>query len=326
MPENWASVRAVEKMDMDCQEFRELIESYLSNELLVETNHGFLRHLEKCAACRTELAARRELRLHLRSAVRNAAEMQTDPLFVRRLQSSLRETALNSAGWERFRFAGIFNPRIWVLTAACLFVVLLFGVDWLRRSTQGDDTALKDVGQPDHTSEKPLPAGSPLLDAVHIAWREIEHAAVSDHRDCALAFRLEEKPISLQKAAEKFGRLYKDLDNTVDAALKAAKVDKPTEETELVEAHSCVFQGRRFAHVVLRRRNHLVSILVTNTDLPFENSEGISTRSEGGMQTASFGIAHNAVFVVSDLSEAENMAIARMVSPSIRRHIQEAEV
>ncbi len=66
---------------MRCQEFREMMDSYMSNELLVETNHEVLRHLETCRACRAELAARRELRTRLGSAVKNSPAMQLNSAF-----------------------------------------------------------------------------------------------------------------------------------------------------------------------------------------------------------------------------------------------------
>jgi hypothetical protein len=312
-------------MAMNCQGFRELIESYLSNELLVETNHEFLRHLEECAACRNELAARRELRVRLRSAVKTSADMQADAVFAARLRSSLRDTALRSTAWERFKFAGFFNTRIWALTAACLLVVVLFGTEWLKRSAPANETVMKEIGPSDQTSESPLPAESPLLHAVHIAWREIAHAAIGDHRDCALEFRLKEKPIPLKQAAERFGTFNKDLDKTVIAAINEAPVEKPADRIEFLGAHSCVFEGRRFAHVVLKYKGRPVSILVINTDLPGDNIDSFTTQSEGPVQAASFSVAHHAVFVVSDLTKEENSAIAQIVSPSIRRHIEQSE-
>ncbi len=47
-----------------------MMDSYLGDELLVETNHEVLRHLENCPACRNELAARRGLLAQMRSAVK----------------------------------------------------------------------------------------------------------------------------------------------------------------------------------------------------------------------------------------------------------------
>ena len=45
-------------MNLDCQQIRELMDSYLSEELSVETNHGFLRHVADCRDCATELQRR----------------------------------------------------------------------------------------------------------------------------------------------------------------------------------------------------------------------------------------------------------------------------
>jgi len=53
---------------MQCREVRDLADSFLSEQLLVETNHQVLRHLEGCPACRTELEAHRELRAAIRRA------------------------------------------------------------------------------------------------------------------------------------------------------------------------------------------------------------------------------------------------------------------
>jgi anti-sigma factor RsiW len=49
----------------DCRRVRELMDSYLSSELTVESNHDVLRHLERCDACRAELAARQRARVLL---------------------------------------------------------------------------------------------------------------------------------------------------------------------------------------------------------------------------------------------------------------------
>ena len=48
---------------MYCKEFKGIMDSYISDELLIETNHEVLRHLENCSDCRDELAERRNLKL-----------------------------------------------------------------------------------------------------------------------------------------------------------------------------------------------------------------------------------------------------------------------
>src|SRR5262245_24724224 len=61
---------------MECRRFRDIADSYLSEELLVETNHEVLRHLESCPTCRAELAARRQVRRVLRSAFARSEALQ----------------------------------------------------------------------------------------------------------------------------------------------------------------------------------------------------------------------------------------------------------
>ena len=49
-------------MNLDCQHVREVMDSYLSEELSVETNHLVLRHVAECRTCAAELNGRRRLR------------------------------------------------------------------------------------------------------------------------------------------------------------------------------------------------------------------------------------------------------------------------
>jgi anti-sigma factor RsiW len=53
----------------DCQHVRELMDSYLSEELSVETNHGVLRHFGECPECASELKRRQRLRALLSQAI-----------------------------------------------------------------------------------------------------------------------------------------------------------------------------------------------------------------------------------------------------------------
>jgi len=52
-------------VNLDCQHVREVMDSYLCEELSVETNHGFLRHVAQCGGCAAELKRRRRLRAML---------------------------------------------------------------------------------------------------------------------------------------------------------------------------------------------------------------------------------------------------------------------
>ncbi len=316
---------------MRCQEFREMMDSYLSDELLVETNHEVLHHLENCRACRDELAARRALLARMRSAVKNVPEMQLNSAFAIKLRNDLCETALRPSVWGNLK-SGVFanSPVFASATAACLLFAAMLGVVWFNRSSPAENAAVVQQNQTNNAAEISRPTESPLIQAVQAVWRETTHAAIGDHKNCALQYRLAEEPITLAKAAEKYGRFNKDLDKTVIASLNEVFAEKQTGKTSdkitFYEAHSCVFQGRRFAHVILLYRNRRISVLVTEADFPGAGGkEEIFSEATEGMLTARFRTARHAVFVVSDLTATENVNIAQKLSPAVRRHIEQAE-
>ena len=49
-------------MNAECRPVRELMDSYISGELTVESNHELLRHVERCESCRAELGRRERTR------------------------------------------------------------------------------------------------------------------------------------------------------------------------------------------------------------------------------------------------------------------------
>lgn len=316
---------------MRCQEFQEMMDSYLSDELLVETNHEVLHHLENCRTCRNELAARRSLLAQMRLAVKSAPEAQLNPAFARRLENHLRETALRPPVWAKLKSKIFANSSVFGATAAaCLLFFVALGAVWFYRSSPTENASVIQQNPTNKSIEIPRPTDSPMAQAVQIALRETMHAAVGDHKNCAVHFRLAEKPITLTEAAKKYGRFYKDLDKVVIAALRSNDTAKKVsgEESgkiEFVEAHSCVFQGRRFAHIILRKDKKIISLLVTDTD-SFDGSETtITNQTDENLQVAGFGAARHAVFVVSDLSERENAKIAEILLPDVRRHVERAE-
>ena len=305
-----------------------MMDSYLGDELLVETNHEVLRHLENCPACRSELAARRGLLAQMRLAVKSAPKMRLNQAFAVNLRTNLRETALRQSVWEKLKSGEFGGTKLLAATAACLLLMTLFGVAWFNQSPP-DNIAAANENQINKQNELLRPTESPAAQALQIAWRELTHSAVGDHKNCALHFRLEEEPITLTKAAEKYGKFNRDLDKTVAASLNEIFADRQTGNTadkiQIFESHSCVFEGRRFAHVILLYRNRRISVLVTDADFPGEPDGEIYSEATEGMLTARFRTARHAVFVVSGLTAAENVLVAQKLSPAIRRHVEQSE-
>ena len=126
---------------------------------------------------------------------------------------------------------------------------------------------------------KPKPNDSPEVNPeipISIVKTELAKSAVGDHRDCAIKFRLAEKPIDLEVAGQKYDPVYINLTKAVLSQQGAAPLD-----AQFVEAHSCVFEGRRFAHIVLKYHGQVVSLLVTDNRANQRCAAGIGTEVGG---------------------------------------------
>lgn len=305
-----------------------MMDSYLGDELLVETNHEVLRHLEDCAACRSELAARRGLLAQMRLAFRSAPEAQINPTFAARLRNELRETALRPSVWEKLK-SGFFvnSPILAAAVAACLLIGGLFGALWMSRSPAPENIARGN--QTEKPAETAPQIESNASQIVQAAWRELSNEAVGDHENCALHFRLKEDPITLDEAAKKFGRFNRGLDKAVTAVLREVSIQnasgKTSDDIKFYDAHSCVFNGRRFAHIELKKGDKTISLLVAEADSLGDGATETTNLTAENFQVSSFRAVRYAVFVVSDLAAAENSKIAETLAPAVRRHIEQAE-
>ena len=263
-------------MTVQCREVRQLADAFLSDQLLVETTHEMVRHLEGCPTCREEIAARRALRAKLQNAFASAAELAPRPEFVAVLPARLR-----SGGGQSFSRREWLQSW-WAMAAGVAAVVGggLFARGALRRS--------------------------------HLAT--VARDAVGDHRNCALTFNLAERPIPLDEAARRYDAAYAAL---ATLELPATLGNDPL---EIIDRHSCVYQGRRFGHIVSRYRNQVVSLLVTL----FPESVGSVPEMlppDDGLHTAAFSSAGHVAFIVSDLSEREVAMIAGALAGPVSRRL-----
>ena len=264
---------------MTCRETRDLADPFLSDQLLVETTHEIVKHLETCPACREEIGARRRLRSQLQSAVAAAIDLAPRPEFLDALHARLRAAApVTPAAPARAITRRAWMESWWAAAAALAALAGggIFARDTVRRSRLAALAA----------------------------------SAAGDHQNCAITFNLAERPIPLAEAARRYDGAFASLDAlALPASLPGAMV---------LDRHSCVYGGRRFAHVVFRYKDRVVSLLVTNGD-ELSGATPALVATVNGLRVASFDAGRHAVFVVSDLADADTLAIAQTLAAPVAR-------
>ncbi len=180
-------------MNRECQHVRDLLDSYLSDELLVETNHLVLRHLETCDDCRTEASRRQR---------------------TRRLLAQTLETPIDA------------EPLRKRITAA------------LDKEPRGGSRLTRYWG-----------AAAGLAAAVAIAFwftRPVDAAAytdsVGDHVQCALTL-----PAAATYNPKRIAARLKP-----PFAAMTEQIPRTYANYELIDAHTCPFNGRQYGHAVYR--------------------------------------------------------------------------
>ena len=289
---------------MDCRNFKELLDSYISDELTVETNHAVLRHAEHCADCRSEMAARRNLRTALRGAV---TATTASPDFRDRLRTRLREEATaapvvsppNREPFFAHWFRSLAMPQF--ATALGVFALVLVGVFYLF----SDSSRAAEL--------------SPA----------ILNQAVDDHNHCAALW--------LQ-------RVYHENDPVVNAenydpALQDLGKFSEHQAVGLTfhSAHVCGYYGRKYAHLVYTRGNDLVSLFVTERNaeamkagvVPSDDGLQHKLQQFQGVQAkftvSAYQTSKYVVLVVSTLAGQQNNEIAEKLAKPMSLHLRKIE-
>ena len=88
-----------------------------------------------------------------------------------------------------------------------------------------------------------------------------------------------------------------------------------------------MYDGRRFAHIVLQYKNETVSLLVTDDVRPSDGAASVSPARlpvTDGFQVASFRGARQVVYVVSSLGQDDVQAVAQAMAGPVSRALSGA--
>ena len=102
-----------------------------------------------------------------------------------------------------------------------------------------------------------------------------------------------------------------------------SRVRFETERPKSLERIGAYSRAESFAHVVVRHRATVASILLTPVDqAPATHAQAAPCPSSEGFQVACFDARGHAGFVVSDLTDAENLELARDLAPVLQTYLR----
>jgi len=261
---------------MNCRDVREVGDSFLCQELLTETNHEILRHLDSCPSCRTEIEARRRLRGALRTAFDRAPELQSTGEFTDRLRDQLRHAAVHrNRSWT-------FSGRWLALAAAVVLAAGVTAAILLNRSSASAEALALD--------------------------------AIGDHRNCALKFRLVRMPVPLDEAAQRFDSAYRLLINAPPDDIPtpdgpARVVERHSCAYGARQFGHVILQYRGHVVSLLVTANDRDTAIASEEAIPH-----VIGRPMDGLSVVSVNGSRHAVMLVSDLEDNQLTQLARIVS------------
>jgi hypothetical protein len=268
---------------MNCRDVREVADSFLCEELLTETNHEILRHLDTCPSCRTEIDARRRLRGTLRTAFNRAPELQPAGEFANQLRDQLRQAAVHRRRSWTFSGRGLALAAGLVLAAGVTAAILL--------------------------NRSPAPAEALARDAI------------GDHRNCALKYRLVRTPVPLEEAARRFDSAYRlllsappDDISTPDGPVRVVERHSCAYGERRFGHVILQYRGRVVSLLVTANDGG------TGAAASADGIPHVIGRPMDGLSVVSVNGSRHAVMLVSDLENSELTQLAGIVSlPLVQR-------
>ena len=276
-----------------CERTRKYLDSYISNELLVETNHEVLRHLESCAGCAAEVETRMLLRSRLKSAVRSQSAPVELPARIRE-QIRAHEPRGVFGAWFR-----------WPLAAAAS--VALCGLAFVELRPE----RLPAIGD--------RPAQNVYIQKISNRLAAVLKVGLGDHLHCAVFRKHQSSAPSVEVMEQELGPEFQGL-------LPAVRASVPEGYT-IVMAHHCSYLQRQYVHLTLERGGDLMSLVIARKErgesfdnlVPStEHGTPIFQSAAGKYQVAAFDAGNFFAYVISDLKGKANLQIASAMAPGVR--------
>jgi len=267
-----------------CKKVRAYLDSYLNNELLVETTHDVLRHLEQCAECSQALENRRRVKALLKTAVMKET---APPALEDRIRRRIRKDA--SRGWP-----------MWTLVAAAAVIVIAVGLVGWRVWNHASATRTNTLAQ--------------------ASCAQLLEVGLKDHVHCTIDSGFANREFTEAQMRERLGPEFFGLVAMVSEKLPGAyrvTVGHRCKANGREYVHLVLKSAQTAMSLVITKKNdesftasHVAAILeaagVPLYDARLNNFEVV------GFETPDY-----LAFVVSDLGREENLQIAAALAPPV---------
>jgi anti-sigma factor (TIGR02949 family) len=296
-------MKIVEFESGQCRRVRSYLDSYLSNELMAETNLEVLQHLENCANCARELDDRARIKAQLKRVVLN---VQAPDSLQKRIRGDIRRT-------QRFSFS--LSPT-WMLAAAAAVVIAVMLGLFFRAGTgikppKARPLSLVAAVEPGDVSKQILKVG------------------FDDHVYCAIDHRMADKHFTPEQMSKSLGPQYEGL-----VALVKERLPK---DFEIAVGHRCHYQNREFVHLIMRRQTEVVSLILTQkngesfdsanaTELLQGTGIGVHEASWYNLHVAGFETTNHLAFLISSDSASDNGELAKSILPAVDNFLKRITV
>ena len=268
-----------------CRKVRAYLDSYLNNELLVETTHEVLRHLEQCAECAEALENQRRVKALLKNAVMKET---ASPALEDRIRRGIRKDT--SRGWP-----------VWTLVAAAAVILIAVGLAGWRVWNHTSSTRTNTIAQT---------SGAQLLEV-----------GLKDHVHCTLDAGFASREFTEAQMRERLGPEFFGLVTMVNEKLPGAyrvAVGHRCKANGREYVHLILKSAQTAMSLVVTKKNgesftanHVTAIL---------ESAGVPLYGArlNNLEVAGFETPDYLAFVVSDLSRDENLQIAALLAPPVQ--------
>ena len=291
--------------DRTCMKMRGYFDSYLDNELLVETNHELLRHIEACADCAKVL----QERAAVKKAVKRAVLQERPPEeLLANIQKTLetQRTAQSRSGLTR-----------WSVAIAAMLVLAVAGLISFRNS---GNLQISRIG---------------FFESMSAQAREFMKIGLADHIHCTLELGRWKELISFEHMKEATGRAALGPEFI---GLVPLTTEKLGPDFQFIQGHRCTINGRDYVHLIATGpKGTILSLVITekNKEEAFArvgaravlDASGVPVYRDNQEQLEIAGFETNRflVFVVSNLARDANLNVASNLAPSVYEFLHRIE-